>query len=122
MSWSGVIIWNSIIFICSLDQVEHGLKFPDYNHIVVNPYKIFATIVLFFLFNSFIVLIYRNFTEFNKLWFSDNFRIDVLTFWHGFMVLLSCGLAVFYFYLITFVFCLLSFVICINTGRLLSVL
>jgi len=26
------------------------------------------------------------------LWFSDNFRIDVLTFWHGFWVLVACCL------------------------------
>jgi hypothetical protein len=26
------------------------------------------------------------------LWFSDNFRIDVLTFWHGLWVLVTCCL------------------------------
>jgi len=85
--WAGPGWYTEFHYIhCSLDQVEHGFQIPDYNHIVVNPYKIFAIIVLF---SSSIVLLYwlQDFTEFNELWFSDNFRIDVLTFWHGFWVL-----------------------------------
>src|SRR5664280_2982102 len=89
MCGSGVIIWYPIIFICCFDEVQHGFKFPDHHHIMVNPDKIFTAVYLFFLFNRFIVLVYRNFPKFDELWFPDNFWIDVLTFWHILICLLN---------------------------------
>src|ERR1035437_494919 len=93
MSRSRMIIWNPIIFIGGFYEVEHCFKFPDDDHIMVDPYEIFATVCLFFFFNSLIILVYRNFSEFNELWFPDNFRINVLTFWHM-LLILSCYLNV----------------------------
>jgi len=111
MSRSGMIIRYTIIFIGCFYEVEHGLKFPDNHHIVINPYEIFATENLLFLSNCFIVLVNRYFSKFEELWFSDNLRINVLTLRHILFVLMSCSLEVLQSFSNTFIFLLLSFVL-----------
>ncbi len=77
-----MIIWDPVVFIRCLYKVEHCFKFPDYHHVVIDPEKILICEVLLLIFYRFVVLVNRNLTEFNEFWFSDNFRINVLTLWH----------------------------------------
>ena len=73
---AGVVVLHAAIFVCGLDEVEHGLKLANIRHVAVDMQELFFREVLLLVFDGLLILVDRNRRECERFGLSDHIGID----------------------------------------------
>jgi hypothetical protein len=65
VSRPGMVVFDSLVFPCGLDGVEHGLKLTDDGHVAIDAKEILSGEIGFLLLYGFVVLINRYVLKFD---------------------------------------------------------
>jgi len=73
-----MIVRHALVFSFGFDQVEHGLKLADQDHVVENGFKLVVGEIRPFFLHGFAVLVDRNGLKGQHGWLTHAARIDKL--------------------------------------------
>ena len=82
VSRTRVIVGNTAVLAGSFDQVQHGFKFANHHHVVVDTDQIIVRKILFFLLNGLVVLVNRDGFESDFPGLSGDTWVNKLDFRH----------------------------------------